>query len=139
MELDITENNGNCLLQTTWHTQTGTGSTECNEWGCASQRHISNSYTVNTTFSTSGWMNVYINGVLNDNFTPEPDATAAATIRSTMSTIGAALWSSQWVGWVPDDGSCPSYNGGLDSSVFTVANLEVYASVIQGAEPTACA
>ena len=137
MELDITENNGNCLMATTWHTSTGENN-GCDEWGCASMVHISNSYSVNATFSTSGWMNVFIDGKLNNNFSPSVDQGAADTVKSTMMSIGAALWSSQWEGWVPDDGSCPGYSGSLASSIFSVGNLEVYGSVVQGTVPTLC-
>merc|ERR1712216_545105 len=106
-------------MATTWHTKTGEGN-GCDEWGCTSMVHISNSYSVNATFSTSGLMNVFVDGKLNNNFSPSVDQDAANTVKSTMMSIGAALWSSQWEGWVPDDGSCPYYSGSLSSSTFSV-------------------
>jgi len=50
---------------------------------------------------------------------------------------GAVLYSSEWVGWVPVS-DCPSTEEDLYGSSFTVSNLVISGSVVQGPEPTVC-
>ena len=83
-------------------------------------------------------MQVYHNGQAVSDYSPYPDDGAKATIVSTMNSIGAALWSSQWEGWVPVGDLCPGYSGNLQGSTFTVRNLRVKGTVVQGVEPTKC-
>ena len=99
MELDMMENNGNCYFVTTWHTSTGTNTGGCDEWGCSAATPTSGSVTVRAEFSLGGFMQVYHNGEDVSDYSPYPDDSATATIVSTMKSIGAALWSSQWEGW----------------------------------------
>lgn len=95
MEMDLIEANGNCLMQTTWHTNPDLNG-GCDEDGCAAQAHISSTSVVNSSFSTDGYMTTRLNGAVVGDYSPSPDASAAAVVKSTMQSIGAALWSSQW-------------------------------------------
>merc|ERR1711881_478220 len=52
-----------------------------------------------------------------------------------MSQYGAVIYSSQWTGWVP--GSCGG-DGNLDASSFSVSNLRITGTVVQGPEPRKC-
>merc|ERR1712014_348870 len=58
-------------------------------------------------------------------------------VRDTMNSRGAAIESSQWVGWVPGEG-CPG-GGDLGSSFFSISNLRILGKVHHGPEPTRCA
>jgi hypothetical protein len=137
MELDMDENNGNCYMTTTWHTSTGTGN-GCDEWGCAASTPTSGSVSIRAEFSTDGFMTVFHNGEPVSDYSPYPDDSATAAIVDTMNRIGASLWSTQWEGWVPDGDLCPAYDGNLDSSYFTVSDLQVKGTVVQGVQPTKC-
>merc|ERR1711937_808769 len=50
---------------------------------------------------------------------------------------GAVLYSSEWTGWVPLD-DCGTNPGDLYSSSFSISNLVVSGSVVQGPEPHEC-
>merc|ERR1711943_171586 len=52
-----------------------------------------------------------------------------------MSQYGAVIYSSQWTGWAP--GSCGG-DGNLDASSFSVSNLRITGTVVQGPEPRKC-
>merc|ERR1711907_791029 len=52
-----------------------------------------------------------------------------------MSQYGAVIYSSQWTGWVP--GSCGG-DGNLGASSFSVSNLRITGTVVQGPEPRKC-
>merc|ERR1711953_1600331 len=52
-----------------------------------------------------------------------------------MSQYGAVFYSSQWTGWVP--GSCGG-DGNLGASSFSVSNLRITGTVVQGPEPRKC-
>ena len=78
---------------------------------------------------------------------PWPSDDAKSIVAGTMSSVGASLWSSQWEGWVPgSDMGCPPYPGGnsydnpgpLLASSYTVSDLRVYGTVMQGPKPTLC-
>merc|ERR1712039_590237 len=52
-----------------------------------------------------------------------------------MTKYGLVIYSSQWKGWVP--GNCGG-DGNLDSSSYSVENLTIFGSVVQGPEPAKC-
>merc|ERR1712056_125376 len=80
---------------------------------------------VRAEWNTDGTMNVQVNG----NHYSGPGLPAE------MDAHGAVIYSSQWVGWVP--GSCPG-DGNLQASSYSVSNIKIQGSVVQGPEPTRC-
>merc|ERR1711865_645352 len=59
-------------------------------------------------------------------------------VQSTYQNQGAVLYSSQWTGdWVPAD-FCGGGPGDLGGSRFSISNLKVSGSVVQGPEPQKC-
>merc|ERR1711865_898117 len=59
-------------------------------------------------------------------------------VQSTYQNQGAVLYSSQWTGdWVPAD-FCGGGPGDLGGSRFSISNLRVSGSVVQGPEPQKC-
>lgn len=136
MEMDIIEANGNCAMQTTWHTwpnrQGG-----CDEAGCGGIKTLpGGKFHMRANFAESGYMSVTLNGAT-VNVNPAPSSDAVAKVASTMRSVGAQFHSTQWQGWVPSGGSCPGW-GNLGSSVFSVSNVRVMGTVVQGQEPQRC-
>jgi hypothetical protein len=136
MEMDIIENNGNCLAQTTWH-QWANHNGDCDQGGCWGQLPINGKFHVKAAFGTDGNMIVSINGRNVDVKNPYPSGAAKAEVVNKMSTLGVQFHSTQWVGWVPSGGNCGA-NGDLDTSTFSVSNMRVMGLVRYGPEPTRC-
>ena len=64
MEMDIMENNGNCMSQVTWHTWANKDG-DCDQNGCAGlvdQQGSKGVRMVRTEFTEDGWMTVWYNG-----------------------------------------------------------------------------
>merc|ERR1712194_916702 len=125
MELDIIENNGNCLGQTTWHVW-GNKDGGCDQNGCYGQYHFDDGcqFHMRTEFGEDGSMTQYKNGQgIEGNGGPSEGE--KNQIKQNIEDTGAAIASTQWTGWVPDDGSC----GGSDSNgaQFAVTNVVVHA------------
>jgi len=120
-EMDFTENNGHCFQATTWHTARDGSDHD----GTAHTGSIGTSVHIRADWTTSNSLSVSVDGRLSsgDGFS------------DVMAAYGAVLYSSQWTGWVP--GSC-SGDGDLAASSFTVSNLRIQGSVVQGPEPTKC-
>jgi len=134
MEMDIIENNGNCLAQTTWHTWPNHNG-DCDQGGCWGQKYRHGVTKVRAEFTQDGWMTVLMDGAKVDVSHPVPSSSAHKYVHDTMASKGAQIQSSQWVGWVPS-GNCGS--GDLGSSTFSIRNLKVSGSVVQGPEPSRC-
>merc|ERR1712232_488829 len=135
MEMDIIENNGNCLAQTTWHTWPNHDG-GCDRGGCWGQKYRKGKTHIKAEFSSDGWMTVYMDGSRVDVSHPVPSGNAHKYVHDTMASKGAQIQSSQWVGWVPS-GNCGG-SGDLGSSTFSIENLRVAGTVVQGPEPTKC-
>eukprot|EP00928_Gymnodinium_smaydae_P024532 TRINITY_DN19824_c0_g1_i1.p1 TRINITY_DN19824_c0_g1~~TRINITY_DN19824_c0_g1_i1.p1 ORF type:complete len:320 (+),score=30.22 TRINITY_DN19824_c0_g1_i1:42-1001(+) len=135
MEMDIIENNGDCLAQTTWHTWPNHNG-DCDQGGCWGQRYRSGVSHVRAEFTQDGWMTVLIDGTKVDVVNPVPSENAHKYVRDVMSSKGAQIQSSQWVGWVPA-GNCPG-GGDLGSSSFSIQNLRVSGTIVQGRVPATC-
>jgi len=133
MEMDIIENNGNCMAQSTWHTWPNRNG-GCDESGCAGKAPIGGVFDVKASFSTDGWMSVVIKGQ-NIDFSPYPSDSAKSYVQKIMNDFGGQIHSTQWQGWVPS-GNCGS--GDLRSSVFEVSNLRIMGTIVQGPEATRC-
>lgn len=75
--------------------------------------------------------------LINKNGSPSPSSWAA--IKAAYQSKGAGIYSSQWVGWVPDVGKvCAAANGDLASSSYSVSNLRITGSIVQGPTPSLC-
>jgi hypothetical protein len=123
-EMDWTENNGNCYSATTWHD--------------ASDGSDGPGYGDHTNLNSglNSYSAVYSNDGSHVDITVNGHTMGGGAHQADMKSRGAALYSSQWVGWVPGD-FCGN-DGDLDSSVFTVKNLRLTARVVQGPEPRRC-
>jgi len=135
MEMDIVENNGNCIAQTTWHTWPNHNG-DCDQGGCWGKEYANGYRTMRASFSWDGWMTVTTNGHEVQVTNPVPSQNAKSYVQQQTQTNGLQFHSTQWVGWVPD-GNCPG-GGNVDYSTFSISNLIVSGSVIQGEEPTKC-
>jgi len=136
MEMDIMENNGNCLTATTWHTWPNYNG-GCDINGCTGSAYASGRRTMKAAFSNDGWMTTTINGQEVQVNNPTPSNDSKNYVAQQTRNLGVQIQSSQWVGWVPD-GNCPG-GGWLDGSSFTISNLVISGSVVQGREPRKCA
>jgi len=67
---------------------------------------------------------------------PQPGADAWAILKSAYETKGALIYSSEWTGWVPVQ-DCGT-SGDLGASHFSVSNLQITGSVVQGPTPRKC-
>ena len=138
MEMDIIENNGNCVAQTTWHTHGAIGTGNCDRGGCEGNTMIAGGgrFHMKASFSADGWMTVTMDGAEIQVTNPTPDGDAVGYVHDTLASLGGQVHSSQWTGWVPG-GDCGG-SGSLDNSVFSVQNVRIMAAVVQGAAPTRC-
>jgi hypothetical protein len=140
VEADWVESNGNCGGATTLHTVDGTGTNGCTSWGCSSSYHYSGrtSYHVRAEYAVDGKMTVIHDGktISPSNYNPIPGTNDWNALKNHYQTRGAVIYSSQWTGWVPvtDCGTI----GDLTTSTFSISNLKIYGSVVQGSAPHKC-
>jgi len=142
VEADWIESNGNCGGQTTLHTRPGPGSDGCTAWGCANGYGYNNqpSFHMKITYDKSGnWFTTH-NGIQisPSDLNPRPQNYDTQMLQTYYSQKGAVIVSTQWVGWVPGAGGCPTNPGDLPSSSFTVKNLRINGTVVQGPTPRGC-
>jgi len=135
MEMDIVENNGNCISQVTWHTWPNHNG-DCDEGGCWGKQYASGRRTMRAEFAADGFMTVKINGNTVQVTNPWPSNNAKKYVAQQTRDVGLQFHSTQWVGWVPG-GNCPG-GGNVDYSTFSVQNLIVSGTVVQGQQPTRC-
>lgn len=135
MEMDFVENNGNCIGQTTWHTWPNHNG-GCDRGGCYAKKSRSGYTKFRAEFSSDGWMKVTYDGVAVDGYNPTPSGNSKKYVAETMASKGAQIMSSQWVGWVPS-GNCGG-GGGLGSSSFSVKNIRISGTHVQGNRPQGC-
>ena len=140
VEVDWLESNGNCGGATTLHTKQGTGNDGCTSWGCRNSYHYNGraSFHVRVEYGHDGsWTTIRDGNVINSgNLSPAPGGSDWAMLKSQYETKGALIYSSEWTGWVPvkDCGT----SGDLGASHFTVSNLQITGSVVQGPTPRKC-
>merc|ERR1712113_730153 len=121
-ELDFAENNGNCASSSTFHTDPSGADHD----GKQSVFPIGNNVHVRATWDESGnTSNINVNG----------HEWSGSGMAEQMRQHGAVLYSSQWTGWVP--GNCGG-EGNLEASTFSVSNLKIHGSVVQGPQPRRC-
>jgi beta-glucanase (GH16 family) len=138
LEVDWIESNGNCGGATTLHTIPGPGPNGCTSWGCRASYHYGgvSSFHMRVDFSADGAWTTTRDGQSIGTLSPTPSANDWGVIAATMTSTGAVIYSSEWTGWVPVE-DCGT-SGDLPSSYFSIKNLKVYGSVVQGPTPTKC-
>lgn len=121
-ELDFAENNGNCESATTFHTDPSGGDKDGTQYTGA----IGKSVHVRAEWDQGGdTLSVTVNG----------NHYSGKGMGDQLKQHGAVLYSSQWTGWVP--GNCGG-DGNLGASSFSVSNLKIQGTVVQGPEPKRC-
>merc|ERR1712151_971482 len=68
---------------------------------------------------------------------PAPGGFDWGVIKSSYESKGAVIYSSEWEGWVPVE-DCGTH-GNLGGSHFSISNLRIKGSIVQGPNPTRCA
>jgi hypothetical protein len=140
VEVDWIESNGNCGGQTTLHTVPGPGETGCTAWGCAASYHYNgrSSFHMHVAFDQHGtWVTTRDGQVIGPSqLSPQPGSSDLSTLAAAYSSQGAVVYSSQWVGWVPVS-DCGS-SGNLANAKFTISNLVINGTVVQGPTPAKC-
>lgn len=141
-EIDWIETNGNCGGATTLHTRQGPGNTGCTAWGCSNKYNYNGqaSFHMKISYGTDGSITVVRNGqtISQSSYSPQPESQDRSALVSQYQSRGAVIYSSQWVGWVPDISGCSSSGGDLGSSSFSISNLVINGKVVQGPTPTKC-
>ena len=141
VEVDWIETNGNCGGAITLHDIPGPGNDGCTAWGCrADHRYYGKtSFHMKITYGADGYWTTYIDDkVFNGgSLNPTPRQSDWDILRHYYSQFGAVIYSSQWVGWVPLD-ECGTNPGNLDAASFSVRNLRITGSVLQGPTPRKC-
>jgi len=141
LEVDWIESNGNCGGATTLHTIKGPGSNGCTAWGCRASYHYNgkSSFHMRIEYGADGSWTTIRDGqtIGTGSLSPNPSAADWSIIKDAYASKGAVIYSSEWQGWVPVE-DCGT-SGDLSSSHFSVSNLKISGSVVQGPTPTKCA
>lgn len=144
LEVDWIESNGACGAATTLHTIKGPGSNGCTSWGC----RASYAYDGKTKFhmkiehGEDGTWTTSKDGASVGALNPAPSGNDWSILKSYYENKGALIYSSEWEGWVPMADQCGAASSDpnlLSGSHFTVSNLKIVGSVVQGPTPTRCA
>lgn len=141
MEMDWIETNGHCGGAATIHTIEGPGSDGCTGWGCRNSYHYNefggqSKFAMRVEYDWNGEWHITMNGQPLGAMDPYPDGRAWGVTKWFHEQKGAVIYSSQWTGWVPVS-DCGG-SGNLYGSSFTVSNLKISGTVVQGPEPTKC-
>jgi len=140
VEVDWIESNGNCGGASTLHTIEGPGPAGCTAWGCTIAYHYNGapSFHMRIDYGTDGSWTTTRNGqvITGPNLAPSPTSNDWNILANAYRAQGALIYSSQWVGWVPTS-DCGT-TGDLSSSGFSIKNLRITGTVVQGPTPTAC-
>jgi len=140
VEVDWIESNGACGGATTVHTIPGTGAGTCNAWGCRTEYHNdAPKFHMRIDYDAAGRMTVSRDGQSIAAMNPAPQASDFDAIREMHDSTGAVIYSSMWTGsWVPGPEDCGAGPADLTGSSFTISNLKIHGSVVQGPEPQRC-
>jgi len=141
LEVDWIEANGGCGGATTLHTVSGTGPGACNYWGCRTTYSFGGStFHMKVEYGNDGKLTITRDGqqISGDSLDPPASGNDWGIVKSTYESKGGVIYSSQWTGsWVPAD-FCGGGPGDLDGSHFSISNLKISGSVVQGPEPQKC-
>jgi len=88
-------------------------------------------------YGADGSWQTYMNDNLLSGWNIQPGGGDWNVIKNAHESTGTIIYSSEWTGWVPVD-DCGTNPGDLDGSSFSVSNLVIEGSVVQGPEPTKC-
>ncbi len=139
-EVDWVETNGNCGAATTLHTREGTGNNGCTAWGCKAEYYYNgrSTFHMRIEYKNDGsWTTIHDGKNIGPyDLNPTPQSYDWQVLANSYSSSGAVIYSSQWTGWVPLD-NCGT-SGDLGSSHFSVKNLRISGSVVQGPVPRSC-
>jgi len=139
LEVDWIESNGNCGGATTLHTIEGPGN-GCTAWGCSNTYHYNGrtSFHMRIDYGYDGQWTTTRDGqeIGPYSFSPSPQGSDWGILKGFYESKGAVIYSSQWTGWVPVS-DCGTW-GDLGSAYFSIKNLKVYGSVVQGPTPRGC-
>jgi hypothetical protein len=140
IELDWLESNGHCNGASTIHTIPGPGSNGCTAWGCRTEYdHDSPTFHMRVEYGADGHETIMKDGQALGGYNPAPGSDAWAKIMSEMQSNGVILYGSEWTGWVPGDHCGGPNPGDLEASSYSISNLVISGTVVQGPEPTRCA
>merc|ERR1712232_1082133 len=97
------------------------------------------SFHMRIEYGTDGsWTTIRDGQTINaGSLSPQPGSFDWGVIKSSYESKGAVIYSSEWEGWVPvaDCGT----SGNLPGSHFSVSNLRIKGSIVQGPDPARCA
>jgi hypothetical protein len=140
LHIDWIESNGNCGGRTSLHDVPPPGTTGCTSAGCEVSYYYKGQATfhMKVTFDENGVWTTTRNGqvISPSSLSPTPSSSDWATVKQYYSTRGAVIYSSQWTGWVPVS-DCGS-TGNLAASTFSIKNLRITGTIVQGPEPAVC-
>jgi hypothetical protein len=119
----------------------GTGEGACNYWGCRSTYSFGGpTFHMKVEYGNDGKFTITRDGqqISGDSLDPPASGNDWGIVKSTYESKGGVIYSSQWTGnWVPAD-FCGGGPGDLDGSHFSISNLRISGSVVQGPEPQKC-
>merc|ERR1712070_152842 len=109
--------------------------------GCRSTYNFGGStFHMKVEYGNDGKFTITRDGqqISGDSLDPPASGSDWGIVRSNYESKGAVIYSSQWTGsWVPAD-FCGGGPGDLGGSHFSVSNLRISGSVMQGPEPQKC-
>jgi len=139
LEVDWIETNGACGGSSTLHTVEGRVGPGCNANGCTVEyKYTTPSFRLRHEYTADGHWTTTRNGVSIGALSPAPRPEDWAVVQRSHQTRGAVIYASQWVGWVPAVPGCNTQNGDLVNSIFSVKNLRVNGTLVQGPRPKVC-
>jgi len=90
-----------------------------------------------SSIADGSWTTIRDGQVINSgSLSPSPGGFDWGVIKSSYESKGAVIYSSEWSGWVPVE-DCGT-SGNLPGSHFSVSNLRIKGSIVQGPTPRAC-
>lgn len=157
LEVDWVESNGRCGGASALHAVPGRSSSRvplgCNAAGCRLE-YVYNSTPAGVVhmrveYDQQGHWTQIVEGkaIAPSEWVPLPNASDWSVVHESYSKFGAVVYSSHWMGWAPCPAPCGCNNCSanpqnctdiLASSLYSVHNLEIYGTVMQGPTPTTC-
>jgi hypothetical protein len=146
IELDFVESNGNCGAATTLHTIPGPGNDGCTAWGCRTHFMYNGNarYHMRVEYSPEGVQRIVKDGQELSGWNPAPGGQTWGAIKEQMQQKGVVIIGTEWTGWVPLNEECGSGDAnraneeGLARSSYSISNLVVKGSPVQGPTPRRC-
>merc|ERR1712194_875687 len=107
--------------------------------GCSTTNHFNGTskFHMKIAYDETGHMTVSRDGEVFADYSPAPDDTTWVLVKSYHEGRGAVIYGSEWVGYVPVE-DCGTTAGDLNNSSYSISNLVISGSVVQGPVPTKC-